>query len=77
MAYKIHNPYKESQIMELNLMGVEEFRKFRVRPAEILLTLAPLAIAGLVAAIAFMPEISFLAECINVGQGDVCHIAMQ
>ncbi|MCD8562948.1 MAG: hypothetical protein LRY54_02620 [Alphaproteobacteria bacterium] len=78
MSYKVKNPYKEAQIMELNFMGIREHKKVSFSAAEILLTLAPLFAAGIVMIISFLPEVSFLAECVNIGAtGDVCHIAMQ
>lgn len=78
MSYKIKNAYKEAHIMELNLLGINENKTVSFSGTEIILTLAPLLIAGVVAAMAFLPEFSFLAECVNIGAtGDVCHIAMQ
>ncbi|MCD8496941.1 MAG: hypothetical protein LRZ85_01950 [Alphaproteobacteria bacterium] len=78
MAYKVHNPYKEAQIMELNFMGINEHRKISFSAGEILLTITPLVLAGIAVATSFLPELSFMAECVNIGAtGDVCHIAMQ
>lgn len=78
MSYKVNNPYKEAQLMELNLLGIQEYRKISVSAGEVILTLIPLVAAVLIMASSFLPEVSFLAECVNIGAtGDVCHIAMQ
>lgn len=77
MSYKINNPYKESQIMDLNLMGIREHRKFSISTVEIAITAAPLLLAAVFILATVLPELSFFAECQNIGSGDLCYITMQ
>lgn len=74
--YKINNPYKECHIMDLNLMGVSEFKGARISSSEILICLIPLIFLGLVFMISALPEFGFLAECKNITGGDICSIRL-
>ncbi len=77
MAYKIENAYKDAHIMDLNLMGIHEYKRNRFRFSEVFITVAPLIIFGVIIAAQAMPEFSFFAQCVNVPGGDTCHISMR
>ena len=74
--YKVRNPYKGS-IMELNMMGVSEYRKAKLSLAEISVFAAPIFTIAVVALASAMPEIGFLAQCQNIPGGDVCSISIK
>ena len=75
--YKVKNPYKECHIMDLNMMGVAEYKKTSVSKAEVLLTVVPvLACVGVLFA-TMIPDMQFFAECQNIRGGDICSLSFK
>ena len=75
--YKINNPYKECHIMDLNLMGIHEYKKFHISGLEALVMVLPIAAIGIVIAGSVLPELGFFAECQNIPGGDLCTITLK
>lgn len=75
MAYKVKNPYQNCHIMDLNMMGIRSSVRFGL--GEILFMMVPVVIAGACIVASAMPEFGFFAECMNVPNGDVCHISIK
>lgn len=75
--YKVDNPYGECQIMDLNMMGISEYKKSKFSASSILVMCAPLVIAVGVALSTVVPELGFFAECQNIPGGDVCSISIK
>lgn len=75
--YKIRNSYRNCHIMDLNLMEAAHYRPNYVSGTEIFIVLLPLIFVLTTLVIAFVPEMEFFAECLNVPGGDICHITLK
>jgi len=76
--YKVHNPYKDCHILDLNMIGVHHFKTGKKQAVMEFTVFAGLALTlGGIFLASFMPEIGFFAECQNVPGGDICHISIK
>ncbi len=75
--YRVYNPYKESSIMSLNMMGISEYKKASFSGVEVLFVILPVILVALAMMLNFMPDLTFLAECQNISGGDICTITFQ
>jgi hypothetical protein len=73
----IRRHYGETQILDLNLLGVSGGNQMKLS-AGVLFTLgAPVMMMGLAALTLIIPEFGFMAECVNVPGGDICSISIK
>jgi len=77
MAYKIKNIYKDSHIMDLNMMGISHYKKKRISGGAIFTLALPLIVGCLVLAATVVPGLEFFAECQNIPGGDICSISIK
>ncbi len=71
---KIHSPYDESSILDVNLEEIYETRKMRFSMSEVLLVAVPLFLCVILFVGTMLPDIGFVAECQNIPGGDICSI---
>lgn len=76
MAYKIKNVYKEAHIMDLNMMGIREYRNTKFSFTELMFLVTPAIIFGVAYLAMMIPEMTFMADCQSFGTRDVCYIKM-
>lgn len=77
MFHKIHNPYKECHIMDLNLIGVPAYKRKKLSGSVILTMLVPALLMVAAIATTSMPDMGFIAHCHNIPGGDVCSISFK
>ena len=77
MKKAIRHHYGETQIMELNLLGIQGYGRKKLSGGVLLTLGLPIIILGIVLSSMVFPEIGFMAECINVPGGDVCSISLR
>jgi hypothetical protein len=73
---KYKNHYGETSIFELNMIGIQEFRKTRFSAAEAFLAILPFIMIASVILSNFIPELVFFADCKNIADGDICKITL-
>ena len=75
--YKVKNPYKDSHIMDLNMMHIGQYKRTRIAPSAILFSISPLIAIGALVLATFVPDMQFFAECQNIPGGDVCSLSFK
>lgn len=72
---KTYNPYGDCHIMHMNMMGIKIKRKRKIAKSVLFASFLPVLSIGLFMLTNYLPELNFVASCINVSGGDICSIA--
>tara|TARA_B100002003_G_C13937595_1_gene455202 strand:- start:214 stop:444 length:231 start_codon:yes stop_codon:yes gene_type:complete len=75
--YKVKNNYADCHILDLNLIGVHEYKQEVFTPSMVTFLLLSVLAFLTVLTIVAMPELAFFAECQNIKGGDICHITLK